>query len=242
MKSKLLFSFLLGFNFLFSQFTVSDINGNPFTNGQIVTFTTHSTSSAELKFVVNNNSTQNLDFRIRCMNLVNATGTNFQLCWGYECIPDVSQGGVYPNFQYVINGGANTVGLGDSFKNFNSGDGINYPADYSFRFLTYDLSGNIVGSNFNLTYRYEGPLSIDQRDKLSVIGVKVLNTRINDFLHLQISNPINYEAFNLQGQLLLKGELESDTSLDMLGLSSGVYLINFSNKEGLNDSVKIYKN
>ncbi len=224
-----------------AQFEVKRIDGTPFTNGEVIEFTSYGNTTAELKFLVYNNATQNLDFRIRCMDLVNATGTNFQLCWGYECIPDVAVGGTYPNYQNIINAGGSTFGLGDSFKNFNAGDGANYPMDHTFRFLTRDLNGANVGSTFNITYRYQGPLSIDQKDKLNAMGIKVLNTQVDNFIGLEISKKIDFELINLQGQIINKGVLENNTNLDMTSTQTGVYILNFQNEEGLTDSVKIYK-
>jgi len=243
MKKITFYSFLFTFslNQLNAQFTVTKIDGTPFVNDEIIEFTTHSNSNAELKFVVYNTSNQNLDFRIRCTNLVNNSGTNFQLCWGFECIPDVAQNGTYPGFQNIINAGANTMGLNDSFKNFNPGDGTNYPMDFSFRFFTRDLEGNIFGSNFNLTYRYQGPLSIEQKDKLSIMGVKVLNTSVNNYIGLEIDKPVNYNLINLQGQIILSGLLYENTKIDMSYFQSSFYILNFSNTEGLSDSIKILK-
>jgi hypothetical protein len=241
---KTTFLFLLGLfslNSVNAQFTVTKFDGTALSNNQIIEFTTHSTAASELKFVVQNNATENLDFRIRCMNLVNNTGSNFQLCWGFECIPSVSLNGIYPDYQNIINAGANTNGLGDSFKNSNGGDGTNYPMDYSFRIFTRDLSGNPVGSNFNITYRYQGPLSLEQQDKLSNMGVKVLNTQVDNFIGLEISKQVNVSLINIQGQTILSNQLNSDTNLDLSSLPTGVYFLNFNNNEGFSDSVKIYK-
>ncbi len=225
-----------------AQFTVNRIDGTPFANNEIIEFNTSNTDAAELKFIVNNTGTENLDFRIRCMSLVNNTGTNFQLCWGYECIPSVTENGIYPDFQYIINAGANTVGLGDSFKNFNAGgDGAVYPMDYSFRFFTRNLAGQTVGSNFNITYRYQGPLSIEKRNKLEQMGIKVLNTLVNEFIGLEIQKNVDYYLVNMQGQRISNGNLSNNTNLDLSSLQSGIYLLNFSNDEGFFDTVKIVK-
>ncbi len=225
-----------------AQFVVNKIDGTPFTNNEVINFTTHSSSTAELKFTVQNNSTSNLDFRIRCTNLVNNNGTNFQLCWGGECITSIALNGIYPsNFQNIINAGANTIGFNDNFKNFNPGDGTNYPMDFSFRIFTRDLNGTTVGSSFNITYRYQGPLSIDQKDKLSMMGIKVLNASIQNFIGLEITKPVQYNIINLQGQTIREGQLNENTNIDLSALQTGLYLLNFKNQEGLNDTVKIYK-
>ncbi len=229
-------------NLVSAQYTVNKIDGTPFVNNEIIEFTTSNSSAAELKFVVNNTGTENLDFRIRCMNLVNNTGSNFQLCFGYDCFSFVATNGIYPDYQVIVNAGENRAGLGDNFKNFNPGDGVNYPMDYSFRFFTKDVtSGAIVGSSFNITYRYQGPLSIDKRDKLSLMGIKVLNTVVNEFIGLEVQKNINYQLVNMQGQRISTGLLLNNTNLDMSNLQSGVYLLNLSNEEGMFDTVKIVK-
>ena len=231
----------LSINSAKAQFSVNNYDGTPLIDNQIIEFTTHSNAAAELKFVVHNNSTENLDFRIRCTNLINNSGSNFQLCWGFECIPNVALNGMYPGYQNVINAGGNTIGFGDSFKNFNGGDGTNYPMDYSFRFFTRDLSGNPVGTNFNITYRHQGPLSLEQQDKLSNMGVKVLNTQVDNFVGLEISKQVNVNLINIQGQTILSNQLNSNTNLDLSSLYTGIYFLNFYNNEGVSDSVKIYK-
>ena len=236
----ILLSVLLG-NFLNAQYTVTKIDGTPLVNNQIIEFTTSNSSAAELKFVVNNTGTENLDFRVRCMNLVNNTGLNFQLCFGYDCFSSVTAGAIYPDYQVIVNAGENRAGLGDNLKNFNPGDGVNYPMDFSFRFFTKNLAGAIVGENLNITYRYQGPLSIDQKDKLSLMGVKVINTLVNEFVGLEIQKNVTYDLVNLQGQRVSGGLLINNTNLDLSNLQSGLYLLNFSNNEGMYDSVKIVK-
>lgn len=244
MKKTILLLFLSLFlsNNSNAQFTVNKLDGTPLVNNQIVEFTTSNSTAAELKFFVANTSSENLDFRIRCMDLVNNTGANFQLCWAGSCLPDVNINGVYPSdFQFIINSGQNTNGLNDNFKNFNPGDGVNYPMDYKFRFFTKDLAGAVVGSNFNITYRYQGPLSIDQKDKLNLMGVKVINTLVQEFIGLEIQKNVNYQLVNLQGQRISGGLLSSNINLDLSNVPSGMYLLNFSNEEGIYDTVKIVK-
>ena len=79
---------------------------------------THSSTASELKFSLQNNSTEDLDFKIRCTSLVNNNGSNFQLCIGGECISSVAVNGIYPSLQNRVNAGANTIGFNDNFKKF----------------------------------------------------------------------------------------------------------------------------
>jgi hypothetical protein len=242
MKKITLFLFLSVFIFsnANAQFTVNKIDGTPFTNNEVIEFTTHSSTASELKFSVQNNSTADLDFRIRCTSLTNNNGSNFQLCM-LECFSNVAVNGIYPFIQNRVNAGANTVGLNDNFKNFNPGDGTNYPMDFTFRIFTRDLSGTTVGSSFNLTYRYQGPMSIEQKDKLSAMGVKVLNNVANQFIGLEITKPVQYSIINLQGQIITTENIEENTNIDVSSYQTGLYFLNFRSNEGISDTVKIFK-
>jgi len=240
-------TYLLLFTFLFvnqlnAQFTVNKIDGTPFTNNEVIEFTSYNSTAAELKFSLQNNSTEDLDFKIRCTSLVNNNGSNFQLCIGGECISSVAVNGIYPFLQNRVNAGANTVGFNDNFKNFNPGDGTNYPMDFTFRIFTRDLSGTTVGSSFNITYRYMGPtMSVDQKDKLSAMGVKVLNNVSNQFIGLEITKPVQYSIINLQGQIITTENIEENTNIDVSSYQTGLYFLNFKSNEGLSDAVKIFK-
>lgn len=225
-----------------AQFSVNKIDGTPFTNDEVIEFTSYNSAASELKFTVHNNSTVNLDFRILCSRLTNNNGSNFQLCWGGECISSVAINGIYPGFQNIINAGASTVGLNDSFKNFNPGNGTNYPMDFKFSIFTQDLNGNTVGTSFNLTYRYMGPnMSVEQKDKLSAMGVKVLNNVANQFIGLEITKPVQYSIINLQGQVITTENIEENTNIDVSSYQTGLYFLNFKSNEGISDTVKIFK-
>lgn len=240
MKKNLLF--LLLTSYTFAQFTIKKTNGTDFTNNEIVEFTSHSSNESELGFTVHNTSSDNMNFKVRCDALVNSDGTNFQLCWAFECLPNVSLNSIYPDFDYAINAGQNTVGFGDSFKNFSAGDGTNYPMDFTFRFFATNITtGSTVGSPFFITYRYQGPLSIDSKDILADMGVKVLNTSVDNYVGLQINKTTNLELYNLQGQQILTKTLNNDYQLMMNDFQQGIYLLRFSNQEGLNHTIKVIK-
>jgi len=225
----------------YAQFTVSKQDGTPIANNAIIEFTTQNTLESEMYFYVTNNSTEELDFRLRCIDLINATGLNFQACFGYECLAHVTIGGIYPDYQNLVAAGDNTLARADNLKNFNAGDGVNYPMDHTFRIFTKDLAGNIVGANFNMTYRYQGPLSLEQKDKLSNMGIKVLNTSVTNYVGLEINKEVNYSLISIQGQTILSGNAASNFNLDLSSLQTGLYFLMFQNNEGLADSVKIYK-
>ena len=73
------------------------------------------------------------------------------------------------------------------------------------------------------------------------MGVKVINTLVNEFVGLEIQKNVTYDLVNLQGQRVSGGLLINNTNLDLSNLQSGLYLLNFSNNEGMYDSVKIVK-
>ena len=73
------------------------------------------------------------------------------------------------------------------------------------------------------------------------MGVKVLNTVVNEFIGLEIQKSVAYTIVNMQGQKISNGVLNSNTNLDMSTLQAGMYLLNFSNDEGMSDTLKIVK-
>jgi hypothetical protein len=114
--------------------------------------------------------------------------------------------------------------------------------DFKFSIFTQDLNGNTVGSSFNLTYRYMGPnMSLEQKDKLSAMGVKVLNNVANQFIGLEITKPVQYEIVNLQGQIITTKNIAENTNIDVSSYQTGLYFLNFKNQEGMSDAVKIFK-
>jgi hypothetical protein len=233
-------------NQLNAQFSVKRIDGTPFTNNEVIEFTSYnqnvSSTLADLKFIVTNTSAQNLKMRIRCNQLINTTGANFQLCFGSVCFNNVTIRTTYPDYDYEIPASGSNDGSGDAFKNFNPGDGTNYPCDYTFEFFALDQNGNQVGSNIILTYRYMGPnMSVEQKDKLSTMGVKVLNNVANQFIGLEITKPVQYEIVNLQGQIITTKNIAENTNIDVSSYQTGLYFLNFKNQEGLSDAVKIFK-
>jgi len=73
------------------------------------------------------------------------------------------------------------------------------------------------------------------------MGVKVLNTQVDNFVGLEIAKQVSVSLINVQGQTILSNQLNSDTNLDLSSLHTGIYFLNFFNNEGLSESVKIYK-
>ncbi len=227
----------------FSQFSIKKLNGVDFVNEEVVEFTSHSSAESEIFFTVHNTSSQDLNFFLRSESINNATGANFQLCWAYECLPSISSGVIYPqDFNYPVTAGANTVGFGDSFKNFYGGDGTNYPINYRFRFYALSVNdGSLAGDPLFITYRYMGPLGVNSRELLNNMGVKVLNTQVDNYVGLEINQTVHVELFNLQGQKVFSKSLDNNYDLIMTNFNSGVYLLKFSNDAGLNHTVKILK-
>lgn len=237
--------FILFMNSIFAQFTITRIDGTPVVDNEVIEVTTYGdVDGTEIKLIAYNNSTVDLDFRARCTDLINNTGDNFQICWGFECLQSVSLYSTYPSMdQAIINAGASSLDsfFTLSFKNFNAGDGINYPMDHTFRIFTRELDGTPTGNGLNITYRYQGPLSLEQKDKLSEMGVKVLNTSVSSYVGLEITKEVNYNVINIQGQTILSGKTASNINLELSALQTGLYFLQFQNNEGLADSVKIYK-
>jgi hypothetical protein len=118
---------------------------------------------------------------------------------------------------------------------------------------SYDLqddSGNIIisggdfGSSESVQFNAQDPLSIDEYGLENYISF--YPNPVNDNLNItvrQTSEDVNYEVFNMMGQVVSKGSLASNNSsiIDMTNYQSGVYFVQLST-ETSSFTKKIMKN
>ena len=97
MKKLILSIFALSSISTFAQISVSKHDGSPIVNGQIVTFTQATDPQSSLDFYVHNNTASPVLTKILFVSATNYNGTNFQLCYGTECIDNIVVGQSYPN-------------------------------------------------------------------------------------------------------------------------------------------------
>ena len=241
MKKLILSIFALSSISTFAQISVSKHDGSPIVNGQIVTFTQATDPQSSLDFYVHNNTASPVLTKILFVSATNYDGTNFQLCYGTECIDNIVVGQSYPNpaFEIPANG---QNGNYDHFLNTNTGNGVNYPMDFVFKIYTVTAGGVEYGTPITFTYRYDPNLSNDSFTDLRNIGVEVNNTLVENNLELTTDNRITLELFDINGKNVYSENIESgNKSIDLSFLSSNIYFLNITNQVNQKASIKIIK-
>jgi hypothetical protein len=232
-----------------SQFSVAQVitmtrpsDGSPIVNGTVLASNVTSDAS-EIKFKVRNTGSTTTNVWARCQSLVNNNGSNFQFCFGQECIGEVTLGGVYPSVALTLAPNA-ANGNFDHFLNNNTGSGA-FPMDFVFKFFQTNQAtqgGTEVGNSITVTYRYDPNLSIDDVNQLQNSGVIIKSTIVTNELTLDVLKPTVMSIYDLNGKIVANSNLEYGIqSIDVSNFSSGIYLVNFRNSEGNSSNKKIVK-
>ncbi len=231
-----------------SQLSISQISitsyGVPVTNGAVLAKNQIGYPQAEILFRVRNNGTTTTNVWAKCESLLNNNGSMFQFCFADVCFAEVQQGVVYPIQALTLTPGSSN-GNFDHFLNENSGNGT-YPLDFVFKFFQTNQAtqgGTEVGNAITFTYRFDPTLSTDEVDQLQTSGVIVKSTVIDTELNLDVLKGTAMTIYDLNGKSVYGANLEYGIqSIDVSNLSAGIYIISFTNEEGITSTKKIIKN
>ena len=245
MKTKALFTsvlFLASF-FGFSQISLKKLDGTVINDNDILTFTSATSPNAYLGFKVYNAASSDTKVKIKVQSLVNTTGTNVQLCFGVVCVATIVQGNSYPNIPVTIPANGQNSNF-DHFENLNTGNGVNYPMDYVFKFYQVNDSGVEVGNSVTFTYRFNPNLAIDDFTQLENSGIVLNSSLIQSQLDIRATKNNTMQLFDLNGKLIKTATLPiGEHAIDTSNLISGMYILKFRNEEeGQESSIKIMKN
>lgn len=223
----------------FAQFTFTDHAGNAIINGSTVSYSTANSENAKLKFYITNVGTAPVDVRIQCTGINGGNGVGFQLCYAGLCHDNVVPGGIYPDYQFLLNTGENNGNFDYFVNNFVSPT----PIDFNFQVYGLDGSGFPTGQSITFTYRYDSTLGLNSLSELATLGVKLTNTIVKNELNFNATVSGKVALVNLSGQQM--GEFsftEGEQSLNLSNLSAGVYIANFITTEGKTLQLKLLKN
>lgn len=224
-----------------AQISLSRHNGTPINDGQVIAYNTVGFPQAEMDFYVKNNSTTTAtNVKIRCESLVNNDGTNFELCFGIECLAFVEEGESYPTLPVVLAPNGQN-GNFDHFLNNNLGSGI-FPKDYVFKFYQIGAGGVEIGNSITMTYRYDPNLSIDDVNQLQTAGVIVKSTIVDSQLDLDVLKSTTMQIYDLSGKVVNTTNLNYGVqSVDVSNLASSVYVVKFKTNDGFVATKKFIK-
>ena len=242
MKKIILIGVILISQLGFSQISLSS-NGVPVANGAVLAKNQIGYPAAEILFRVRNNGTTTTNVWGKCEDLLNNNGSLFQFCFADVCFSEVAEGTIYPIEGLTLAPNASN-GNFDHFLNDNAGNGT-YPLDFVFRFFQTNQStqgGAEVGNSITVTYRYDPNLSNDEINQLQNSGVIIKSTVIENELTLDVLKGAAMTIYDLNGKSVYTKNLEYGIqSINVSDLSSGVYVVSFTNEEGNSSTKKIIK-
>ncbi len=226
-----------------AQFTVATHDGDPITDGSIFTFSALGEEHAALGLVITNTSTGIIDMRLEYVSITNGDDLGDWICIFGGCLPppNVTVGDILPlggtNDWTTLAPGETTFERNDHFYNTDVGDGVNYPIEYVFRFFEVDINGNEIGDSITFTYRYDGTASIED---MAQVGYKLYPSVSSDFVNLVVNESVSARMFNTQGQFVKEYDFVSGSHIiDVSSLSSQLYYLILSNKQGQQSLAKI---
>lgn len=225
-----------------AQMIVKKTDGTVFTNNQVFNITSLVAPANYLGFYVQNTSNADIRVKIKCESITNATGADFELCFGL-CIQSVSAGQRYPSANNAVTVLANSqTGAGDHLSNNNVGSGT-FPMDYVFKFYMVDAAGaEIVGSSLTITYRYNPSAASVNFNVVESLGIDVTRNVSSDFVLIHAKKQTNVDLIDSTGKILESKTINvGENKYDVSGKAVGIYFLNFISEDGKSGVCKIIK-
>ncbi|EDM44181.1 hypothetical protein SCB49_04110 [unidentified eubacterium SCB49] len=238
MKIKfLLFSVVLAAFSANAQYTVKDAEGNEINDGDLIAVNSFADEGATITFFVTNDTGATIRSSVEYVST--DVGGEIQLCYGAQCYDAIEVGNSYPpaNSPQIIEAGA-TTGPGNHFM-YNEITNPQY-SNHEFRFYLVDESGADIGNDLNFTFRYDPDLGLDAVQ--SQLGITMESTMIGNTIALSSQKNATMQIFDINGRLMQTNLIESGAqNIDVSGLASQLYIVNFKGLNGESQSIKVLK-
>lgn len=204
--------------------------------GDIVVFDTFVYEDAKLKFLTYNDSSEVIGVQVECEGLTNTNGSFMELCYG-ECYYGIETFVAYPTIGAVpVQPGTHQPFLTDYFSNT---DGNSDLVEYNFRFFQIDSDGfEIPDTSLRFTYRYDGTMSVSDVNSIAI--AEVYPTVVKNSTTVSLKENASVHVVSMDGKSVKSLNMRAgQSSLDLSGLSEGVYIIQFKGVSGLTTMKKI---
>jgi hypothetical protein len=225
----------------FSQMSLAKLDGTPIINGDVFTFSSAEDPDSYFGIKIYNTSENRISVKVKCENIINADGTNVQLCLGDVCLSSLTPGNSYPNNPAIIEANASN-GNFDHFLNLNSGINTNAPVQYDFKFFQVDENGTEIGNSVSFSYRFVSALGVSNFNALAQSGVSLKSNIVTNELEMSATKNVQYNLYDIAGKSVMAQNISAgDYRLDVSNLNAGVYILFLQNNEGQKASVRIIK-
>lgn len=242
MKLKLLFlAIVCSVAVANAQYTVTNESGDVLQEGDVLEFGTYgyNVGADYVFFVTNDNPTETIYSRLEFVDVINADGSLFEICYAGQCYTGLDLGFTAPPTPNVlpIGPGETTPPGFDHILNGDPGDGV-YMIDYICAFHQYEEDGvTEIGTPLTFTYRYNPTLGVKDNSK---VNLTIQSTIITNELVLNVNEPISMTVYDLQGRVVKQARYETGRqAVNMSNLSSQAYILQFNNEKGATQTTRI---
>lgn len=225
----------------FSQLSLKKLDGTVINDGDVFVFDSAVEPACYLGIKTYNTSDSDINVRVKCLGITNATGADVQLCFGNVCVNNITVGSSYPNLPAVIE--ANSAnGDYDHFLNLNTGTDPNAIVEYSFKFYQVNDLGIEIGNSVSFSYRFNPLLTVREFNSLQNLGITLQSNVITTDLEMVTDKNVQYDLYDVTGKLMVhQNPFIGNTTLNVSNLNSGVYILSFKNNQGQKASARIIK-
>jgi len=222
-KYNILFFILFGVSLnLFSQITIEDIDGIPLNDGDVRIFSTNG-DAADLKLIITNNSSKQIELKIRCEDIQGASGEGMSFCV-YNCYSGINIGKAYPldPNRFFLESGASSGTNEVHFQHTNfEGD----PDVTTYALKVYEV-GNEANNHISFTYKFD----------VNYSGINVIKTNdiiypnpTSNFIYIENAIGVKYISIHdLTGKELVRFVYSgSIMKINIEKFKRGIYLCSF---------------
>lgn len=225
MNKIIFYSILLFSVSLFSQFSVTDSDGNVINDNDVFTYNSNTYPDADLEFIVTNeNQNDGIDVVITVESISNSNGSGMGLCFG-SCYTGVQQGLSYPTPAYHLDAGASSEPHGNHFENTQSSNQV---ITYVFKFHQVDVNGNEIGTPLRISYVYDANSTANlENDILS--SVNLFPNPTKGQFTIDHAEGFNVSIYSVLGkEIMRRNNISSQESFETSNLSEGTYFVKIS--------------
>lgn len=233
-------SFLFGQNQVYrvmnSYNTLDTSDDTPIQEGFV--YTSNSIEEEHgLWFLTYNDSGEPINMQIECTGVSNGDdASGMQVCYGL-CITNIAVFQHIPGYPVTITPGNHQGFTTDHFIHHEESDDI---IEYEFRFFQMDSDGfEIENTDLNILYRYDkNAMAVSDVNSISI--AQVYPTVVRNSTTVELKEKAQVQIVSLEGKVVKTTSLNSGKStMDLSGLSAGVYWIKFKGVSGTSTMKKI---
>ncbi len=203
-----IFALILYAHIAFSQFTITDLRGNPVSDGAVQTYALVG-DEADFKIKIQNNKDTEIHLRLSLESMTGTDGSAFIYCFE-SCFTSISEGHV-SDIKTIA---ANST-TADDDVHFENLDDTQELITYVFKIYEDENPDNSI----TFTYKYDASSSVET---LEDNGILLYPNPASDYLILQTKAGINASCFELRDAAgkLVKSERLSNGEINTIRLSN----------------------